>query len=128
MRQLGADALNIESKEQREAQIKFATKSDSDRGIHALLNRAAAEEGVPALMNDLDADPWLLNVENGTIDLRTGELRPHSRDDLISKLAPVRFDPSARCPRWMSFLDEVFETAPGCACLPATGGGLCTHR
>jgi putative DNA primase/helicase len=49
---------------------------------------------------------------NGTIDLRTGELRPHSRDDLISKVAPVCFDPDARCPRWIEFLAQVFEPHP----------------
>ena len=35
-----------------------------------------------------DADPWLLNAPNGTLDLRTGELRPHRREDYITKLVP----------------------------------------
>jgi putative DNA primase/helicase len=112
IRQLFTDGLNIADKERREATIKFALRSDSDHGIRALLNRAAAEEGVPVLLNDLDADPWLLNVANGTVDLRTGQLRPHDRGDCISKLAPVRLDPAAKCPRWMHFLDEVFAPHP----------------
>jgi D5 N terminal like len=46
----------------------------------------------------LDADPWLLNVENGTVDLRTGRRRNHDPRDLLTKLAPVRADrvPSVR--------------------------------
>ena len=112
IRQLFTDGLNIADKEQREATIKFAMRSDSDHGIRALLNRAAAEENIPILLDDLDADPWSLNVINGTVDLRTGQLRLHDRNDCISKLAPVRFDPTARCPRWMQFLDEVFEPHP----------------
>jgi putative DNA primase/helicase len=61
-------------------------------------------------VNSLDADPWLLNVQNGTVDLRTGELRPHNRADLITKLAPTRYDPAAECPRFVAFLDRIFAS------------------
>src|SRR5262249_40920636 len=69
---------------------------------------AAKEETIPVLPNELDSDPWLLNVRNGTIDLRTGELRPHRREDLITSLAPVEFDPRAACPLWLEVQDKVF--------------------
>jgi putative DNA primase/helicase len=108
VRQLCRDAAAIDDKETREATLKFALRSESDHGIRALLSRAAAEEGIPVRVNDLDADNWLLNVQNGTIDLRTGELRPHSPTDFISKMAPVLYDPKAGCPRWMAFLNEIF--------------------
>ena len=62
--------------------------------------------------SEMDADPWLLCVSNGVVNLQTGELRPHDRDDLISKLAPVRFTPDASAPRWKRFLAEVFEPHP----------------
>ena len=61
---------------------------------------------------ELDADPWLLNVANGTVDLRTGELRPHSRADLMSKLIPVAYDPSAQCPLFMRFLYQIMGCTP----------------
>lgn len=112
IRQLYRDALTLEDKEAKEAALKFALRSETDHGIRALLSRAAAEDGIPILANDLDADPWLLNVANGTIDLRRGELRSHSHSDCISKLAPVAFDPEATCPRWTQFLGEVFESHP----------------
>jgi putative DNA primase/helicase len=54
----------------------------------------------------LDADPWLLNVKNGTLDLRTGTLGPHRRDALITKTAPVAYDVSATAPTWTAFLDR----------------------
>jgi putative DNA primase/helicase len=54
-----------------------------------------------------DSDPYVLNVYNGTIDLRTGEKRDHSRDDLITKLAPVAFDPTAKAPAWNKFIRRV---------------------
>src|SRR6185437_13945281 len=55
----------------------------------------------------LDADPWLLNCESGTIDLRTGEARPHDPRDLITKCCPVAYDPSAQAPRFEAFLSEI---------------------
>jgi putative DNA primase/helicase len=64
-------------------------------------------EGIAILPEHLDADPWLLNVENGTIDLRTGELHPHRREELITKLAPVVFDAAALCPTWDRFLKRI---------------------
>ena len=57
-----------------------------------------AKEPIRSVPAELDADPWLLNVSNGTLDLRTGELRPHRREDLITKLAPVEYDPEAKHP------------------------------
>lgn len=65
-------------------------------------------------VDDLDANPWAINVENGTLVVdpheREGDpirFRPHDPADLITKLAPVKFDPDARCPRYDRFMDEV---------------------
>lgn len=60
---------------------------------------------------DFDADPWLLNCQNGTIDLRTGELREHRRDDLITKVAPVEYDPNAQAPIFAGFLERIIPNA-----------------
>ena len=57
----------------------------------------------------LDADTMLLNLDNGTFDLRApGRLRPHSGAELITKLAPVPFAPDATCPLWLAFVDRIF--------------------
>ena len=56
----------------------------------------------------INADPWLFNCLSGTIDLRTGQPRPHDPHDLITHLAPVTYDPTATCPTWERFLYEVF--------------------
>jgi putative DNA primase/helicase len=53
-----------------------------------------------------------LNVANGTIDLCTGELRPHGKTDLLSKMSPVNFDPDAKCPKFEAFLQQVFGPHP----------------
>jgi putative DNA primase/helicase len=60
----------------------------------------------------LDADPMLLNVANGTLDLREGVLRPHAREDFITKMAPVDYLPGAGCPFFERLLNRLFETVP----------------
>lgn len=103
------DALSALEDKDRTALLKHALKSESERSLNAAINLARSEDGIPVLPDEFDREPMLLNVENGTIDLTTGQLRPHNPDDHISKLAPVRFDPDATCPRWLAFLEQIFE-------------------
>lgn len=59
-------------------------------------------------VDELDALPGLLNVANGTVDLRTGEIRPHDPNDLITKIAETTYNPDVRFDRWDRFLREIF--------------------
>jgi putative DNA primase/helicase len=61
---------------------------------------------------ELDADPYLLNFQNGTVDLRTGEQRKHRREDFITKLVHHGYRPDAQCPRWYAFLDQIMGGGP----------------
>lgn len=81
-----------------------AVKSESRDRMAAMLEVAKARPGIAVAADALDADPWALNVLNGTLDLRAGTLRPHNRADLITKIAPVEFRPGCRCDRWERFL------------------------
>jgi P4 family phage/plasmid primase-like protien len=96
-----------ETADEREALFKWAKRSESAAARAAMLKNADAEEGISILPEDMDRDPFLLNVLNGTINLRTGELMPHDKTANITKLAPVTFDPEARCPQFMAFLKRV---------------------
>lgn len=73
-----------------------------------IVKDAQSEDCIKIRFDRFDADPFILNVSNGTLDLRTGELRPHSADDLLTKLAPVRYDPAAPGTRWRQFIEEIF--------------------
>jgi putative DNA primase/helicase len=59
--------------------------------------------------NEWDANPYLLGVQNGVIDLKTGELRNGKPDDYIRKACPIAFDETAAAPRWEQFLGEIFN-------------------
>lgn len=93
--------------EEREAIFKWALASEGRARLAAACDIARVLPGIGVASAALDADPWLLNVQNGTIDLRTGKLRPHRREDLCTKLSPVVFDPDALCPTWDAFLAKV---------------------
>ena len=54
-----------------------------------------------------DAHPDLLNVANGVVDLRSGELRPHDPDLLLTKLVKVGYVPGARHPDWAKALEAL---------------------
>jgi putative DNA primase/helicase len=90
---------------------EWAKRSGSYRGLEDMLRTAQTEPGIKILPGQLDADPELLNCLNGTIDLRTGKLRPHRREDLLTQLAPVNYEPGATCPHWMKFLERVIPNA-----------------
>lgn len=87
---------------------KWAVKCRSKGAIEAMITLARKKPGVPISVNDLDRDPFLLGVENGVVDLRTGELREtDAREDYITKRCRVRYNPNARAPRWEKFIKEI---------------------
>lgn len=109
IRSLYVEAEHCGDADAREQILKHAARSEQASRVRALLELAATEPEIALTPDSLDADPWLLNVENGTVDLRTGELRAHSRDDLITKMAPVEFNEKAKAPTWHAHLDRVFD-------------------
>src|SRR6266545_3978733 len=109
VREIYNEASIAASADDRKALAAWAAKSESNTAIQAMLARASVEEPLVILPDWLDTDPSLLCVNNGTIQLTTGELRPHDRDDLISKLAPVDYDPKATAPTWTGFLQRIMD-------------------
>lgn len=73
----------------------------------------------------LDANERLLSCESGTVDLRTGELKPHDPQDFITKYCPVRYDPSARAPRFEAFVAEIMGGDGTCATFLQRWFGYC---
>lgn len=100
------DAL-MTAGDDHKAAMKWATTSAGAPRIHAMVDLARSSHGVPVLAHELDADPWLLNVANGTLNLHTGELRAHAQGDLITKRAGCAYVPDAEAPRFAAFLEQV---------------------
>lgn len=104
-----ASRLPMDMREKAEAKalalIKHAHASESSRSIRAYLSLA---EGMLAIEPDaLDANPDLLGLPGGVLDLRDDTHRPHQPGDYITHVAGCAFDPHATCTRWAEFLTEV---------------------
>lgn len=86
-------------------------RSEAHARIKAMIDLARSLPGVAIATEDLDRDPWLLGVGNGTVDLRLGQLQAPRREDLLTRMTSVLFDATARCPTWDAFLAETFGGA-----------------
>ncbi|EAT16965.1 hypothetical protein HTZ97_07300 [Desulfuromonas acetoxidans] len=87
----------------------FVEKSLSRSKIRAAGLLAADLMPLPA---HLDAHKELLNCQNGTVDLKSGELKDHDREDYLTKIAPFAFEKDAQCPRFIAFLERAFPDNP----------------
>jgi putative DNA primase/helicase len=97
-------AANAESEEEQKAITKWALASQNESRINAMLSQAKPYLAVG--MQELDRDSWLINCQNGTLDLRTGKLKDHDPRDRITKIVPVDYDWGADAPRFKQFLKE----------------------
>lgn len=93
----------------RNARMHHAKRSQSKSAVESMIWLARSEPGIPARLTNFDKDGWVLNVANGTLDLRIGSLRPHAREDLISNLVDIVFAPDADAELWDAFLWRVTD-------------------
>jgi len=85
--------------------IKVAAKLASSGTISGVERLALADRRHAATTDEWNADPWLLNTQDGVVDLKTGRQRPHERTDRMTKITTAT--PKGDCPTWRQFLDEV---------------------
>ena len=109
VRRIYNEAAAEDSDEVRKALWTHARKSESSSRIADMIKLAQSEPGVPVTPDELDRNQYLFNVKNGTIDLRTGILREHRREDMITKLSNVVFKSDAKCPMWLKFMLQIMD-------------------
>jgi putative DNA primase/helicase len=91
------------------SEVLWCIESEQRHRIRAALDLARAERPLSMSGKEFDKDAWLLGVENGVVDLRTGKLREARRENWITLSTRVPFDEHAPCPRFTQFLCEIFE-------------------
>lgn len=109
VRSIYGEAATATDADERKALAGHAHRSESLSRMKAMIE--LAQPLLAVSVKSLDSDPWKFNVLNGTIDLKTGRLLPHDSADLMTKQAPVVYDPGADCRRFKQFLDEIFPDA-----------------
>jgi putative DNA primase/helicase len=106
-RRLTTDALALEGETERRAAMNLVRRAESAAAVRGALTLASTESSVVVTPDDLDADPFLLNCTNGTLDLRTGELHPHNPSDLLTKMTGAPYQPGAAGGEFTKFLEKV---------------------
>lgn len=100
---------NIQDQHERSQFMKHVAKSDQVNKIRSMIELATADKRVAITPEDLDQNPYLLNLNNGTFDLINMEFRAHRREDNITKLIPIDYNVGATCPRWKQFLEQIMD-------------------
>jgi putative DNA primase/helicase len=106
------DALGATDGDERQRWLNWARESEALTRRRAMLAGAQAEPDLVITADQLDRDPDLLVVRNGTLDLRTGQLRESRREDLCAHLAEVEYHPDAPAERWLGHVDFVTQGDP----------------
>jgi putative DNA primase/helicase len=106
-RQIAAEVSYLTDKREQEQHSAHVKRSQSKVMLDRMLDLAAPMMMVAVVK--LDADPWLFNVSNGTLDMRAGRLYPHDARDMITKLASVEYDPKAEALMFRHFMRRVLN-------------------
>ena len=87
---------------------RAALRCQSKKTVDAVLDLATVEQSLVVRSGRLDANEWLFNTPTGTVNLLSGEVREHRRDDLITKIAGVGpASTTGGCPTFTRFLSQV---------------------
>jgi len=110
LRQAQKEAFNIEDDDRRTKELTWLLKSESRDKINAALSLMSSIPFMNARINQFDKDDMLLNVQNGTINLITGELQKHNKDNYITKICNVKYEHDSGSTLFETFLDEITES------------------
>lgn len=105
-RAIAEEASCLDRETDRSSRARFAAACLSRAAISNMIELAR-----PLLAADdsaFDRDPWLLNTNSGTVDLRTGEQYANDPRDLLTKIAPTHYSRTAECPKFVRFLQTTF--------------------
>lgn len=102
-----AEAAKLDDSTSRKNAARWAIASESAGKISAMIDLAKSEPGIAVRDSAFDTDPMLLSCFNGTLDLRTGQLRPHAPSDLITKRIDVAYRADATAPHWDAFIARI---------------------
>ncbi|MBF0121351.1 MAG: bifunctional DNA primase/polymerase [Desulfobacterales bacterium] len=109
IREIYIEASAIEDEKDRKTLISHALQSEKASSLENMIKLATSEPTVVISQEQLNSNPMLLNCVNGTIDLKTGELKSHNKFDYITKVIPVDYNQSAKCPVFDKFIHQIMN-------------------
>ena len=103
------DTIKKSLEKQAASYAKWATTSEMTPRIKAMMDVFKSLPGVAVERAQFDANIWLLNTQNKTINVQTGEVYGHRRDDMLTAVLKISYDPAATCPRFLQFMQEIMQ-------------------
>lgn len=101
------DADLLPEGDKRKAMVQHSLKSESSGRLRALLEIASGMPEITIRSEELDRNPWLLNCQNGTVNLKTGKLQPFNPKDRITKICRAPYDTTCAIPLWSQLIEKV---------------------
>ncbi len=102
-------AHSISDDNKRVEYLKNLITLESHKRQNAILSAAQFIPQLIIYSNEFDMNPMLLNVKNGTLDLSSGQLRPHNAKDYLTKIIDIEYCPESECPEFIQFLNRIFS-------------------
>ena len=109
VRNIYGDIIKTDDHRERIEIEKYAMMSESARRQKACVEVASWKKDLYIDCEKLDHNPWLINLKNGTIDMLTWDFTEHKKDEMITKIADVEYNPKADCPLWKHFILEIMN-------------------
>lgn len=100
-------ALEIRDEDKRKSYMKYASRWQSHSNRVNILKDAQVYH--PISFGSFDADIYIFNCKNGTLHIDTGEFTEHRSTDLLTKISPVVYDPTAYSQRFATYIDEIMS-------------------
>ena len=93
--------------DRRRELIKHSLRSEAAGRLRAIVDIASNYTQLKITPEEMDANPWLLNCENGTLNLKTGKLQPFNSADFMTKCCKTKYDPNCPTPLWDSLMEKI---------------------
>lgn len=87
--------------------FEYINNSLNKNKLQAMIDLSKSE--LASIPSEFDKDKMLINCQNGVLNLETGKLVDHDHRHMMTCIAGTHFDPDAKCPRWLKFLNEIME-------------------
>lgn len=100
-------AIEIKDEDKRKSYMKYASRWQSHTNRVNILKDAQVYHPIP--YGSFDSDIYIFNCRNGTLHINTGEFTEHRSSDLLTKISPVKYDPSACSQRFSDYINEIMS-------------------
>ena len=100
-------ALEIRDEDKRKSYMKYTAKWQNHSNRINILKDAQVYH--PISFGNFDSDIYAFNCKNGTLHIDTGEFTEHHSSDLLTKISPVIYDPTAHSKRFSTYIDEIMS-------------------